>query len=463
MARYRSSFIFKTEDFFQGKLYPAIICLLVAIAQIFALEHIIIPIIVTLAAFSLLSCNSVKPILAPLCAFLFSLSRENSVIGENGSNYYFTGWRLIALIALALFLAFSLVSFFIRTEFFRKMKERGTYGLVPLLLLCAAFIINGVGTEYWHYADILFGSMQIISFLLIYILFYHGLSDDEDTRDVAEHFAYVCALITLVIFAELMAVYITNDVIIDGFIKRENILFGWGACNTVGCVVILIPMNFYAAYTAKRHSYIYFITGTLAYLTAILSISRSALLVGTVIYVLSLTLFCMVGDKKRLFRFGTLIVIITVALVLILFNKEIATAFKSYIDRGFNDSGRFEIWKKAWNNFLINPVFGNGFHADLLYEVPMVSFIPMMAHNTIMQIFFSMGIFGVISYAMHRIACIIPFIKKPSVMKFSCGLLMFALILLGIFDNFMFHIYTVFFYSIAIALVQRATAERKYY
>ncbi len=463
MNHSKKSYAFTIEDFFLGRLYPLILCLLVLTAQIFSLEHIIIPLIVVIACISLLCCRTIKPIITPLCAFLYTLSRDNAVFGPESSDYYFTGWRLAAIFVLAAFVIFAFARFFIKTSFIRRMRERGTPGIIPLLLLSAAFLLNGAGTEHWQFKNIIFALGQIVVYLIVFILFYHGLSEDEDTKDVGDYFAYICALISVVIAAELAAVYITNDVLVDGVILRYNILFGWGACNTLGIITLLIPLNFYSAYRSRKHSCLYLITATLAYLTAIFSISRNALLIGTVIYILSLALFCLFGDKKRIFRIYALIVLLLTAAVLIIFREQIATAFQSYLDRGFTDNGRFEIWRRAWEHFLINPIFGNGFNAPVLYDAPMVSFIPMMAHNTILQVLFSMGIVGIICYGIYILSTIVPFLKRPDMMKFAYALLCLALFGIGMLDNFAFHIQPVFFYSIAMAIVQRAANEKDYF
>ncbi len=463
MFKDKHSSLYSIEDFFQGRLYPLIICAAVLIAQIFSYEHIIIPAMVVLVAISFLICKSIKPFIAPLCAFMYTLSLENLVFGPNSTDYYFTGWRLIAIFVLAILVVCALAVFFCRTRLIRKLRERRTPGLIPLLLLCAAFLLNGLGSEYWHPANALFGLAQVAAYLIVFIIFYHGFSEDETSEELAEYFAYICALITVVLAAELIHVYLTNDVIVNGVINRDQIRFGWGVCNNLGvCANILIPMNFYGAYRSKRNSIFYFIAAVVAYMTAIFSISRNGLLIGTVIFSFCILMFCFVGERKRFFRICTVILITTLAACSIIFRNKIGVAFKSYFDRGFTDESRLEIWKNAWESFKTAPLLGNGFKAPLLFEDGIESFTPLMAHNTILEICFAMGIFGIACYILYRLSTLIPFIKKPSIMKTSLGLLILTLLSAALLDNFAFHVYPVFYYSIAMAIAQkdRSDAER---
>ncbi len=463
MFKDKHSSLYSIEDFFQGKIYPLIICSAILIAQIFSLEHIIIPAMIVLAAISFLICKSIKPLIAPLCAFMYSLSLENLVFGPNSTDYYFTGWRLIAIFVLAILIVCALAVFFCRIRLIRRLQERKTPGLIPLLLLCAAFMLNGSGSEYWHPANALFGLAQVAAYLIVFIIFYHGFSEDETSDELTEYFAYICALITVVLAAELIHVYLTNDVIVDGVIKRDQIRFGWGICNNLGvCANILIPMNFYGAYRSKRYSIFYFAAAVTAFLTAVFSISRNGLLIGTVIFTFCAIIFCCVGDRKRFFRICTAVFVVALAACLLVFRNEITLAFKSYFDRGFTDDSRISLWKNAWKHFKTAPLFGNGFKAPLLFSEGIESFTPLMAHNTIFEICFAMGGFGIASYILYRISTVIPFIKKPSMMKTSLGLLILTLLAASLLDNFTFHVYPVFFYSIAMAIAQkdRCDAER---
>ena len=447
----------KTNEFYMGRLYPVIVCLLICVGQITAKEHITIPINVLLACGALLVCSSIRPIITILCAFVYSLSRENAFFGSSSSDFFFTGWRVVAFWVLLTVVVVSFISFFRRNSFFKRVGLGKTPLLLPLILLCAAFLLNGVRSGEWVSGSLLYGFLQVVAYGFVFVIFYHGFSDEESSQELADYFAYVGVLISLVLIAEMAAVYITNGVFIDGVIHRENIKFGWGIGNTAGIYLnLLVPLGFYATYRSRRLAIPYFIVTTLTYAAAIFTISRNALLFGTASYFIILLIFCFVGEKKKFFRIWALIIVAAAAVAFALYHDQILTAFKSYVDRGMDDSSRFSIWQTAWERFKENPIFGNGFRGLLFESGSAVSFIPIMSHNTVFQILFSMGLVGFCSYALYRLCTLAPFFKRPSIMKCMLGALILVILGESLLDNFVFHIQPMFYYSIALAIVYRS-------
>ena len=121
------------------------------------------------------------------------------------------------------------------------------------------------------------------------------------------------------------------------------------------------------------------------------------------------------------------------------------------ISAGFNNNGRYGIWRVVFENFKAHPWFGNG---HFLLDVGEVnsSFTPLLAHNTIIQLLTAMGIFGLLAYLVYRVFTFFPFFKRFTSTKLmlliSCAVLVGA----SLIDNFVFWFNPIFIYNICIVL-----------
>lgn len=457
-ARFKS----KIEYFFMGKLYPLLICAMVFLGYRYGVEAFLLPIVVVLACVAFWTCDSIRPLVAPLLMFLFAFSNKNSMFGEVSSDYYFTGWRIVAVAILIVFTAVSLIAFLKRHRFFQRLRYRSTPLLFTLLLLSAAFLLNGITAQTWEVGNLIYGGLQVVAFLFIYVLFFHGFSDRESADELGDYFSYITMLITLLLAAELLTLFTTvPGVVENGEIIKAELVFGWGVCNNAGLYIsVLIPMNFYGAYRS-RLPIVQFIVATVAFASAVLTLSRNALLWSALAYVFSLVCFMFFGRRKSFFRYAALTLVLCAGVLFSVYHEAIMIALTNYSLQGTSDSGRFEIWRAAWERFLEQPIFGNGFHTAPLTENVTASFIPSMAHNTVVQLLFSMGIVGLTAYVIYRARSLMLFMRRPSMLKTMLGASMGVLLGMSLLDNFIFHVQPLFYYSIAMVIAFRKDRDDK--
>ena len=452
----------KINDFYMGRLYPAIVCAFVLLGYIYSKEQIFIPIIVLMACLAFWVCRSVKPLITPLCTFIYSLSNNNAIFGENASDYYFTGWRIVALVLLAIFAAASIVAFVVRSGIISKMLVKKTPLLFSLILLSVSFLSSGLLSDRWVVTDLLYGSFQVLSFLVVYVLFYHGFSEDESATELGDYFSYVTLLMSLVLIAEMVWLYTSGEgVVVDGEIIKSKIVFGWGSCNNAGVyLAMLIPMNFYGAYRS-RLPIVYFLVAAATYCAAVLTLSRNALLCATLVYISCLIGFALFGKQRRrkFFAYGAVAIALCACVAYVIYREPLLLALSSYSEQGISDAGRFEIWKNSVRAFLENPIFGNGFYQGLETGNVKATFIPAMAHNTVFQLMSGMGVVGLLSYGIYRISSLRAFFVRPELMKTMLGAAIFVLLIESMFDNFIFQIHPVFYYSIAMSIAYRRHNE----
>jgi O-antigen ligase len=154
-------------------------------------------------------------------------------------------------------------------------------------------------------------------------------------------------------------------------------------------------------------------------------------------------------------------VFVGVVAIVAVFSGVIFPALKNYFDRGVSDSGRFDLWEQAVAAFRESPIFGKGFFGlypkdptDLM-KINSVAFLPDMAHNTVIQLFSSMGIFGFGAYLYYRVCSLKPFFKVPTLEKTMMLMAILTVLLMSLLDNFVFYIYIMFYPTILLAVAHR--------
>ena len=260
------------NDFFMGKLYPIVFAAVVTVGHITGLEFYFNFLSLALAVTALFLCRSVRPMLITIPAFIFQVSRGNSPANPVYSDYYFTEWRLPVIILLGAVAAFAIVFFIVKNRLYRGLSIRKTRLLLPSLVLSAAFLLNGLGSQSWTPEALAFGAGQLLIYLLVFYLFYLGLSEEKDTEELIRYFCYVTLVISYMILIQMGHLFLFGDVMSEaGSIIKENIYLGWATSNPIASVLVaLIPMLFYGAMKQKRGS-IYLITALLVYSAVLLT------------------------------------------------------------------------------------------------------------------------------------------------------------------------------------------------
>ena len=110
------------RDFYDGYLYPPIVCTLVLVGNLTALEVYFNILITLLVAVSLLLSDSLKPLLAPMCTYVFQLSTKHTPWYPTFSDFYYTGWRLPVILCSFALIISSLFAFIIRKKIYKKLS-----------------------------------------------------------------------------------------------------------------------------------------------------------------------------------------------------------------------------------------------------------------------------------------------------------------------------------------------------
>ncbi len=452
------------KRFYDGKIYPIVIACLVALGHVTATEfYLVIPFLV-LACGALIICDSTKPLLMPMAVFIYQLPLKHSPGWPTNSGYYFEGARLVILLLLTVITLTALMYRFVICV--KEGMRRDTPMLLPLSLLCAAFLLNGVFSSGWHWAGLLVGFIEAFVYFFTFYIFYLGLRG-ESKDGLVEYFCYITLLIAAVIVAEMAFMFMTYDgIIVDGSIVKTKVNLGWGIWNPIGfSLTVLIPMLVFGA-MKMRYPAVYVVASVITYLCAALTMSRNALIFATLALIASYVIGCFAGARKLMFRIITLAGAAVVLVAAVVMWDKIAGIFATVMEQGFDNNGRFDLWRAGIESFTSAPVFGKGFCSTGTGS-DIASFIPTMAHNTVVQVLAAMGIFGMAAYAYYRAHSLVPFIARPTLEKSMLLMPMLITVGMSLLDNFVFYVYTVFYYAMAMAIAfviydsQKAELESK--
>lgn len=446
--------------FYNGKLYPALIAALVAFGAITGFE-VITMLVHAVALYGVfLLCDSVKPLLISLLTFIYQISVIHAPQYPTRSDYYVTSWRIWVLGLTAVLIAAGLVIFAVRNKIFTVKSLKETPLLVPALILSLGLFTNGLFSGEWVFNNLIFAFANVAVYLGVYLLVYNGFSKKDTAKELASHFSYLALLAALIISAELFHLMLTGNVFVDGSIVKDQMALGWGIWNLVAVsLAILIPLLFYGVYV-NRCPWLYFAVATLTYVMSVLTMSRNALVFSTLAYCTCVLISCFVGKHKKQFRIITVLGIAVLLALSVLFWDKIQTVLGDYFERGFSDNGRFELWRGAFESFKDSPIFGSGFYG-LNLDYVQFGFLPKMAHNTVLELLGSLGIFGTLCYAYYRFKTALPIFRRPSLMKTMLALSVLTLLLESLLDNFIFNFYPVFYYVVALAVIHKYEKERE--
>lgn len=447
------------REYFNGKWYVATVCAMVLLGHLAALDFYTIILGALLFTVALLTCDTARPAIPFVLTFVYQLSVKNSPGFPSFSSYFFRGWRIALIVVFGVILLAGLVCFVLRTRMFSHLRFKDAYLLIPLLVLSAGFVLNGAFSPEWSASSLLFGVLQAVAYTMLYLFFLCGLRG-EDTDELTDYFITVSAFSAVLLILQVAGVYLTSDSIIaDGSVVKESIVFGWGIWNTAGvCLAVLIPMCFLGAYRAKK-PYAYLALAAITFGAAVLTLSRNALLFGGIAFAVCIIICCFGRKNRRVFVCVTVAGVLLVIGGLFLFRERIAVILSDFLERGFSDNGRYVLWETGINNFLSSPIFGVGFFAFVSDTFETVTFMPDMAHQTIVQLLSCMGIVGLASYGFYRFKTLTLFLKRPSVEKLLLLCSVLVLLFESLLDNFVFYFLPLFHYTLSLVIAEKSLRD----
>ena len=451
----------KVRIFLHSPLYPIFVGAIVLISHIFALEAICAPIIVLSCMLVLILCESAEYALAPIVLFTYLLSREHTPTTPTYSGYLLSPLPLTVIILMCVGLLAACIYHFVKDGRYRRIKLSGEPVFTALLIFILTLFLSALLSGEFLLNNLAFGAVEACAFIIPFMLFRFGIPENRTSSELCQRLSYVALVSSGVIVLELVHLYATADIFIGGSLNKEAITLGWGIWNSVGGMLTLaLPLLFLGA-AKTRHTVLYLTAAVITYISAVLTLSRNALLFGTLIFGVCCIICAAVGEKKKIFRWFLLSSVVVLGVLILAFSSKIADILADYINRGFSDNGRFALWKASASAFLENVFSGVGFHAYNGDYYQFAAFMPKLPHNTPLALLGGGGLLVFGAYATYRVFTLIPFIKRPSLYKTLLGLTVLMLIMQSLLDNFIFNFYPTFMYTAAICIALRSDEEAK--
>lgn len=411
-------------------------------------------------------CKDVTPV---ICIFLFLnilVSVKHCPINMGAASDYFTRPAVLgqAIVAVAFFvgsMVFRLVTGIVSRRF---RLSPFFFGMVAL---CVAFAFGGLFSTQYTPLNLMYGLALSVTILGIFTFVCGNIQIDGKTFVKLAY--YLVALFAAVAFELLIAYCTYEGLIVNGQVIRSLLFFGWGTYNQMGMLLtVTMPAWFYLAGKSK-YGIAYLMGALLNLVACYLCFARQAMVMGSVIFV-ACCVWLLVCDKgkKRIINASVMAgILIIAAIVLGVMHKEVAHFFSSLWDSLKTGNGRIALWKDGLRNFLSKPIFGVGFYkpsaayGDVGYYGDSISYsIPRMCHNTIFEIVSACGLFGLITYVIHRTQTVISLINKVTHERVFVAMTMCALLLVSLLDNHIFYFLPTIIYAVLAALLSVTEKKR---
>lgn len=395
------------------------------------------------------ACGYISPSLGNNPGF-----NDNSIFSVGGGGLYLAA----LLVVLAGILVYRLITDpVIGGKAFLTKKRTLLSGM---LLLSATYALSGLGSGQWAeygWKNLLFAFLQFVAVAGLYYLLSGGVRWDLAPK---AYLFWTGVCVGYVLVAELVGIYITNDVIVDGAIFRDNIRAGWGHYNNMGAYfAMMIPLPFFLTGKGKYAGFAY-VSSIVFYLALLFTCSRGSMIVGTVIFAAGYVLSLVHSRHARLQKLIHAAVVVVVAVGLAVFSEKILQLFRVFGRLGIGSPERMETYVEGMKQFLKFPIFGGSFfpvdfqpHAWASSE-SFLSLFPPRWHNTFVQVLATGGVVCLVGYLVHRVQTVKMFVKDYSEDKLFAGLSVLALLMASMVDCHFFNVGPVLFYSATLAFVE---------
>lgn len=309
------------------------------------------------------------------------------VISKGEFPPYFA-YMFIILVPVVISLIFHFV-------YYRNQKiKAGAFGFA-YLFVAASMFMGGIMSNQLN--DELKG-LAFAAFLgLLPFAVYELIVNCCDRENKTRFVGYVCKAFTflgLLITVQLLIYYIR---VWKGMIPAgSEVHLGWGISNGAATVLLAtMPITMYVAVSDKKlwRSLLFALLSVAQMAAVIATVSRGAILVGIVEFVLMLIASVVFNNHRKVYA-AAYIVLAVAAIVLCVILKDKLLAFvERAFSNGLDGSGRDKIYQEAIDVFMQNKLFGVGFGYiginSYLNNHPMYYF-----HSTLFQTIASLGLFG---------------------------------------------------------------------
>ena len=369
----------------------------------------------------------------------------------------------IYLIVLVLILVFVLIIFSI----FNGFKLKKLKSIIGLLGMAIFMLIPIIWFKANSLNQIMFKYLYLSGFgyLLLYVLIVNGLNGNT-----------ISILASTMAFLPVIICYECSVTVYDLKNTTDDILrlwyyLGWGLCNEAGIMICFsLPFIFYLIGNEDNiHGNVYHnLKVVISIIGIILTTSRGSYLFGSIIIILSyLSLFFVARDKRKyLISFITGVIILFILALIFRSNiLDFCRRVKSIVfNRGFDSSGRFNLWREAFTIFKSNyrnMFFGQGFASVIRQTSTALGYQDgiIVFHSTFFEALVVGGIFGTLFLIIHFIEKYLAIFKINKLFAVTMLIGYFFVDIYGMIDN----TYFMYYYMITLIMIMASIDSTIYY
>ena len=455
-----NGFAGRMDRFLYTPAYFVLVGGLTMLANIFGMELMAYTAMVLLAIYICLQGRDLLPLMPLFFCGYISPSLTNNPGRNEETVFSLKQGGLYLIILLSLFVI-SLVYRLVTDPDFggKQFLTRKRCLLSGMLILCGTYALSGLGSGRWAdygWQNLLFALLQLLAVAGLYYLLSGAVRWELAPK---AYLAWAGVCVGYVLMAELLNIYITGGVIVDGAIFRDNIFTGWGHYNNMGALfTMVIPLPFFLT-GRGRYAWFWYVSGIVFFLGLILTCSRGSMLVGTFIFAASY-IFSLVNSRHARRQYAVHGTLIAMGIAALIMREELDYIFHSVKELGISSPARIEIYRKGLQQFLENPIFGGSFFPTDT-DLPswgtsenFLSVFPPRWHNTIVQVLATGGVMCFAGYMIHRVQTIKLLVKNFNTEKLFSALAVAALLLTSMVDCHFFNLGPVLLYSAILAFTE---------
>lgn len=286
---------------------------------------------------------------------------------------------------------------------FVNKKIEINISFVVTILAGIGFLTNGLFIKPYNPLNLMYG---LFMFFFIVILYFAIIPYIEINKENIRNISTQIAIFLLIPLIEVTFSYIRYAMGGNNPFTRDNFVFvGWGNRNTVGMILLVsLPFLFYLLKFEKNKKLkvIFWIENVLVIAAVLLTFSRQTYVFLFFLVTLYFLIILLRSPKERRLKASIHLISWLVGSITYLSIFHFGGIFES-IGLKMNLSNRLPLWEKGLNAFRNNPIFGEGFFfigGDQFVRIE--SLIPYFVHNTVIEVFGAMGLFGGITYLAYR-------------------------------------------------------------
>ncbi len=414
---------------------------LCSILGIFMVGFCISALFICLVLFTKIPMRACLP---PIVMIVFNLSSKRSTYFGDMSVAK-TGNIVIFCILGAAIIA-GLVYAFIK----KGLKVRITPNFWGLVCISVALTFGGVFSPIYTPKSMLVG-LALSVFFLGGILLFGSFVKKEDFPYIAK----TMITMSLVVCIELAHLYIWNDVLRET-LGKNYIMLGFGISNSAGIMILIgMPFTLYFMATDKR-SVVFCLLLALQTVAIVFTFARASLVLAVPLVIGGGVYACFRNRKwgrYQILIFAAVVAVIGIALVTTHWEK-FSQLMAFYIEKGFDDNGRVEIWEHGIKRFLTSPITGVGIVDRVTqnaYNDDLTKLFILRYHNNVFQFLVVGGIIGIALYVAHNVILALTCCASPKETRSFAMLGVLMIVGNSLLDVMFFYPYTILMYTLLIA------------